>query len=440
MTTTMTTQLETIASGMPGYTEAMLARARRVIPGGASAAGRRIFEDVIVRTEGAYLWNADGKRYIDYLLDYGPIVIGHSDPRINDAVQQTAATNDLSWVGPHPLEVELAETIVDLVPSAEKAVFVTSGSDALLHAVHVARAATGRRRLLKFHGSFVGWQDALAKGANFDVRPGAAPSEDDPNAGGIDPAAIADTIVLDWNDFDGVRAAFAAHGSEIAAVICEPYILSYGCVPPAPGFLELLRGLTAQHGALLIFDEVKTGFRFHLGGYQAVAGVTPDLSAFGKALANGYTLAALAGRADLMDLLGETVALDGTHYANPYALAAALATIDILEQGGIARLGALGERLRVGLARAVRDAGVPAVVTGFGSGFMLNWRPQPPITFRDAADIDFARAEAFRLAMLEAGILLPPFVITDSRLCLATSEDDIDETVAAATWALQQVA
>ena len=436
----MTTHVEYIAPGTPGYTAAMLARARRVIPGGASAAGRRVFEEVIVRTDGAYLWNADGKRYIDYLLDYGPIVVGHSDPRVNEAVARTAATNDLSWVGPHPLEVELAETIVDLVPSAEKAVFVTSGSDALLHAVHVVRAATGRRRLLKFHGSFIGWQDALAKGANFDVRPGQVPSTDDPNAGGIDPAAIADVTVLDWNDADAVRAAFAVYGSEIAAVICEPYILSYGCVPPAPGFLELLRELTAAHGALLVFDEVKTGFRFHLGGYQAVAGVTPDLSAFGKALANGYTLAALAGRADLMELLGETVALDGTHYANPYALAAALATIDILRQDGIARLAALGERLREGLTRAVRDAGVAAVVTGYGSGFMINWRPEPPVTFRDAADVDFARAEAFRVALLEAGILLPPFVITDARLCLATTEDDIDETVAAASWALRRVA
>lgn len=419
---------------------AYLARAQQVIPGGASAGGRRVYQEVIVRTEGAYLWNADGKRFIDYLLSYGPIVIGHSDSRVNDAVFRTAASNDLHWVGPQANEVELAETIVGLIPSAEKVAFVTSGSDALLHAVHVARAATGRRRLLKFHGSFVGWQDPLAKGANFDVRPNDVPSENDPNAGGIHPGAIEDIIVLEWNDFAGVRAAFSSNGNELAAVVCEPYILSYGCVPPAPGFLDLLRELTFKYRALLIFDEVKTGFRFHLGGYQTVAGVTPDLTALGKALSNGYPLGALAGRSDLMELLGTQTSLDGTHYANPYGLAAGLATIEILRDGGIERLAFLGERLRKGLSRASSEAGVPVTITGFGSGFMINWLPEAPVTFRQAARADFERAEAFRLAMLDMGILLPPFVITDSRLCLATSEDDIDQTIEAATRAFKQVA
>jgi glutamate-1-semialdehyde 2,1-aminomutase len=417
-----------------------LARARRVIPGGASAGGRRVFEDVIVRTAGAYLWNTDGKRFIDYLLSYGPIVVGHSDPRINQAVRSTAATNDLHWVGPQAGEVELAEQIVELVPSAEQVAFVTSGSDALLHAVHVAREATGRRKLLKFHGSFVGWQDPLAKGANFDVRPDAVPGPDDPNAGGIHPGTIADVIVVEWSDAAGVRAAFAAAGEQIAAVVCEPYLLSYGCVAPAPGFLELLRELTAAHGALLVFDEVKTGFRMHLGGYQAVAGVTPDLTALGKALSNGYPLGALAGRAELMELLGTRTSLDGTHYANPYALAAGLATIPILRDGGMAYMERLGEQLREGLARAARDAGVAVTITGFASAFMVNWLPEPPVTFRQAAQADFARAEAFRLAMLDAGILMPPFVITDARLCVATSPDDVEETVAAAARAFQLVA
>lgn len=425
---------------MPMDRASYLARARRVIPGGASAGGRRIFEDVIVRTAGAYLWNADGKRFIDYLLSYGPIVVGHSDPRVNQAVLRTAATNDLHWVGPQAGEVELAEQIVALVPSAEQVAFVTSGSDALLHAVHVAREATGRRKLLKFHGSFVGWQDPLAKGANFDVRPDAVPGPDDPNAGGIHPGAIADVIVVEWSDAAAVRAAFAAEGEQIAAVVCEPYVLSYGCVAPAPSFLELLRELTAAHGALLVFDEVKTGFRLRLGGYQAVAGVTPDLTALGKALSNGYPLGALAGRAELMELLGTRTSLDGTHYANPYALAAGLATIPILRDGGMAHMERLGEQLREGLARAARDAGVAVTITGFASAFMVNWLPEPPVTFRQAARADFARAEAFRLAMLDAGILMPPFVITDSRLCVATSADDVEETVAAAARAFQLVA
>jgi glutamate-1-semialdehyde 2,1-aminomutase len=417
-----------------------LARARNVIPGGASAGGRRVFDDVIVRTAGAYLWNADGKRFIDYLLSYGPIVVGHSDPRVNEAVLRTAATNDLHWVGPQAGEVELAELIVELVPSAEQVAFVTSGSDALLHAVHVAREASGRRKLLKFHGSFVGWQDSLAKGANFDVRPDSVPDPDDANAGGIHPDALADIIVVEWNDAAAVRAAFAAEGGQIAAVVCEPYVLSYGCVAPAPGFLELLRELTTVYGALLVFDEVKTGFRMHLGGYQTVAGVTPDLTALGKALSNGYPLGALAGRADLMELLGTRTSLDGTHYANPYALAAGLATLPILQEGGMAHMAQLGDRLREGLTRAAHDAGVTVTITGYASAFMINWLPEPPITFQHAARADFARAEAFRVAMLDAGILLPPFVITDSRLCVATTADDVDETIAAAARAFRHVA
>ncbi|NNL36320.1 MAG: aminotransferase class III-fold pyridoxal phosphate-dependent enzyme [Silicimonas sp.] len=420
--------------------ETHLARAAKVLPGGASASGRRVFHDVIVKTQGAYLWNSGGKRFIDYLLDYGPIVIGHSDPRVNDAAAQTAATCDLNWVGAHPAEVELAEAIVRLVPSAEKVAFVTSGSDALLHAVHVARQYTGRRKILKFHGSFVGWQDALAKGANFDVQPNRVPGPQDANSGGISLSALEEVLVVDWNDFSAVRTAFDEAGSEIACIVCEPYVLSYGCVTPAPGFLSFLREISNKQGALLIFDEVKTGFRLHLGGFQSVEGVTPDLTALGKSMANGYTTAALAGRSDLMEMLGVEVSLDGTHYANPYALSAALETIRILENGGMQRLAMIGERLRNGLTRAARDSGVQAVVTGFGSAFMVNWLGKAPVTFRDAARADFARAEAFRTTLLRDGILMPPFVITDARLCLATTEDDVDETIAIAAGAFRSVA
>ncbi len=416
-----------------------LERAKRVLPGGASAAGRRVFQDLIVRTEGAYLWSAKGKRYIDYLLDYGPIVLGHSDRRVNAAAARAAASCDLNWVGAHPLEVELAEKIVSLVPSAQKVAFVTSGSDALLHAVHIARAHTGRRKLVKFHGSFVGWQDALAKGANFDVQPDHVPDHEEPNSGGLSPLAMDEIIVLDWNDAEAVEAAFASDGAEIAAIICEPYLFSYGCVAPAPGFLELLRQITNRHGALLVFDEVKTGFRLHLGGYQAIAGVTPDLSAFGKALGNGFTVAALAGQAELMDLLGAAVALDGTHYANPYALAAALETIRQLENGALNRLDHLGAALRDGLEEIVKETGAPATITGVGSAFMINWLPQAPVTFRDAAKADFARAEAFRLHLLEAGVLMPPFVITEARLCAQLSSQDVAATLRAAHAAFKAV-
>lgn len=421
-------------------TDALLTRAARVIPGGASAGGRPDYRDVIVRAEGAYLWNADGKRYIDHLNSYGPIVIGHCDPRVNAAVERTSGVVDLNWVGPQAGEVELAERIVDTMPSADKVVFMNTGTDALQHALHVARAATGRTKVFKFHGHYHGWVGELGVGANFDVEPGAAPAPNSPNSGGSDPSLPAHVTVVDWNDVTATRAAFQAHGDEFAAVFVEPYLHSYTNAAAAPGFLELLRDLSTRHGAVLVFDEVKTGFRHHIGGYQAIAGVTPDITAFGKALGNGYTIAGLAGRDHLMDLLGTEVTIDGTYYANPYGLAAGIATFDILRAGGVEQLWDLGERLRSGLDRVIRNAGVPASVTGVGSGWIINWRPTPPTTFDEAADADLELGERFRLAMLDAGILLPPYVITDCRLNLAFTDDDVDETIAAAASVLDALA
>jgi glutamate-1-semialdehyde 2,1-aminomutase len=416
-----------------------LRRAERVIPQGASAGGRPLFRDVITRSQGAHLWNAHGKQYVDHLLAYGPIVLGHADPHVNDAVKGTIDQVDLNWVGPQAGEVELSERLVRLIPSAEKVVLVNTGTDALQHALHVVRAATGRRRILKFHGHYHGWAGELGTGANFDVEPGHAPAPEAPNSAGAIAETAADVIVVDWNDAEAVRAAFQDVGHEIAAVFTEPYLHSYTNAAPAPGFLELLRELTSRSGSLLVFDEVKTGFRHHLGGYQSVIGVTPDLTALGKALGNGYTIAALVGRADLMDLLGSSVTVDGTYYANPYASAAALATLDQLEAGGVQRLWDLGQRLRDGLAAAITDSGVPANVTGIGSGWIINWRAEPPVTFREAVDADLDRGEAFRAAMLDAGIVLPPYVITDARICVAFTDHDIDATIDAARYALASV-
>ena len=202
--------------------DSILARARRVIPGGASAGGRPIFEDVIVRAQGPYLLNADGKRYTDHLLSYGPIVVGHSDPRVNEAVSETIARIDLNWVGPQAHEVELAETVVELVPSAEKVTFMNTGTDALMHALHVARASTGRRVLFKFHGHYHGWAGQPGVGANFDVEPGRVPAPDAPNSGGALPEEARDVIVVEWNDAEASRGAFEARGREVAAVFVEP--------------------------------------------------------------------------------------------------------------------------------------------------------------------------------------------------------------------------
>ncbi len=422
--------------------EAILARASSVIPNGVSSGGRALFSDVIVRAEGAHVWNADGKRFVDYLLAYGPIVVGHCDPRVNEAVARAVSTCDLNWVGPQAGEVELAEEICEVMPSAEKVAFCTSGTDATLHAVHLARAATGRSRVIKFHGSYHGWHDLLAVGSRF-TKGGTGPGAmAEANSAGLHSGAVADVTVLEWNDLDAVRETVAREGPDLAAIFAEPYVHSYGCVAPAPGFLEGLRDVCSENGSVLVFDEVKTGFRHHVGGYQAVCGVTPDVTAFGKALGNGYSIAGIAGRSAIMDLLGsasETNAtIEGTYNASPYAMAAGRATLKILRDGGIERLYELGDLLRSKLANTISAAGVEACVVGWGSEWIIYFSAEPPRTFREVLETDTTRAEACRQKFFSEGILEPPFTLSDRRLCLATSVADIDETVEVAARALAQ--
>jgi glutamate-1-semialdehyde 2,1-aminomutase len=396
-----------------------------------------------VRAQGAYVWNLEGKQFIDHLLAYGPIVIGHCDPRINAAVSQAVSSCDINWVGPQAGEVELAEVICEVMPSAEKVAFCTSGTDATLHAVHLARAASGRTRLLKFFGSYHGWHDHVAVGARFRFGKADAASMHEASAAGLHQGPVQDVTVVEWNDFAGVEAAFADHGQELAGAFVEPYVHSYGCVAPAPGFLELLRELCTRHDALLIFDEIKTGFRHHVGGYQAVCGVTPDLTTFGKAIGNGYSLSGIAGQASIMDLLGSAsdvnATLEGTYNASPYAMAAGLATLTILRTGGIDRLFALGDRLRAGLSQAIAESGVEACVVGFGSEWAIYFRKEIPTNYSEAIDTDGDRAETFRRAMLDVGILEPPFVLSDRRLCVAMTETDVDRTVEAVAAVLHEI-
>ena len=421
-----------------------LDRALAVMPDGTSSAWRSVYNDVIIRTEGAYVWNAQGRRYIDFLCAWGPIVIGHCDPRVNAAVHDAIDSCDLNAIGPQQGEAELAEEICEVMPSAEKVAFCTSGTDATLHAVHLVRAGTGRRRVLKFHGSFHGWHDHLAVGVR--AAPGSAREMAlrTPESSGLHPGPVEDCIVVEWNDFEGVREAFSSLGSELAGLFCEPYVHGYGCIPPHEGFLETLRELCTKHRVPLVFDEIKSGFRHHVGGYQAICGVIPDVTTFSKALGNGYTIAGVAGSAQLMDhfkLSAEQQAvLDGTHNAQPYAIAASRTTLEILRAGGIERLYELGEMVREGLRKAIRDTGTSAVVAGIGSSWIIYFRDEPPRNFREALDSDVDRAGRFSSAMREAGIVEPLAAYGDRRLCLATTEDDIRESIEAATRALNQSA
>ncbi len=419
-------------------------RARLVVPRGVSSGHRVGWDQVFVRASGAYIWDSDGNRYIDYINSWGPIVLGHCDIRVNEAVFKAANTCDLTGVGPQLGEMELAEKICSLVPSAEKVVFCTSGTDATMHAVHIARAATDRVKILKFHGSYHGWSDVLAVGSSRVDLTASSPL-DTPNSAGLHPGAVSDVVVVEWNDFDGLRAAFSEHGAELAAAFAEGFVHSFGCVAAEPGFLELLRELCTLHGVVLVFDEVKTGFRSALGGYQSIAGVTPDLTAFAKAMANGYSIAALAGSNELMGHLGayskKDATIDGTYNANPYAVAAANATITILEMDEvIPRLHDLGARLRAGITEAIAEVGIDATVGGLGSEWTVYFRKELPKNFRQAMESDSETYGKYHRSLLAQGILEPAFPTGDRRLNASTTYEDVDRTIEANRVALRLAA
>lgn len=419
-------------------------RARQTVPRGVSSGHRVGWQQVFVRSQGAYVWDQEGKRYLDHLNAWGPIVLGHCDPRVAEAVTKAITTCDLTGVGPQVGEYELAERICAAMPSAQKVAFCTSGTDATMHATHVARAVTGRLKILKFHGSYHGWSDHVAVGSSRKDLDPSSPLNT-PNSGGLHPALAADVVVVEWNDAAGLRAAFDQHGSELAAAFTEGYIHSFGCVAAAPGFLELLRELCTQHGVVMVMDEVKTGFRAALGGYQSICGVTPDLTAFGKAVANGFSLAGLAGSDALMGHLGAysrtEATIDGTYNASPYALAAANKTLDVMESDGIFDiLYDRGEQMRAGIQKAIDETGAPATVTGLGSQWCVYFRPELPTNFREALQTDADAYGRYHASLLDQGVLEPAFAAGDRRLNASSTADDVDFALERVRIALEAAA
>jgi glutamate-1-semialdehyde 2,1-aminomutase len=416
-----------------------LQRAAKVLPAGASSFRRSTFGEVIVAAEGAHLKSLSGRSYLDHHLAFGAINVGHCNPQINAAVASVLGVCDVTGVGPQLGEIELAEKICEVLPSAERVAFTTSGTAATLQAVQLARAANGRSRLLKFRGSYHGWHDHLAVGSHTPVVIEGTLAT--PDAGGL---LGADVAVLEWNDLPAVEALFEAEGESLAAVICEPHVSSYGCIDTVPGYLEQLRKLCDRYGVVLIFDEVKTGFRVHLGGYQALSGVTPDVTVFAKAVANGFTLAGIAGKADAMEVygrpVGERPTIGGTYNGSPYAVAAGAATLEIMAEGGVDRLGTLGDLLRRGLAAVLADLDVEGTPIGLGSMWSLYLGPGIPRNYAEAlAGQDEALYLAFEKGMRQRGILLSPGArgLADQRLCVAMHETDIDATVEAAHESLR---
>jgi glutamate-1-semialdehyde 2,1-aminomutase len=418
----------------------LLDRAATVIPGGINTAKRKIDPPLCVRrASGGWFEDLDGKRYVDYHCAYSALLLGHAEPSVNRAVARALDGGTLYGVGVTHAEVRLAERIVAHVPSVEQVLLCNTGTEATYHAIRLARGVTGRQRIVKFQGCYDGYHDYVLR--NVLSRPELV-GKRDPGSAGMLEAAIDNTLVCRFNDLADVRATFAAHDGEIAALIVEPVAHNAPTIVPDPGFLDGLRGICDEHGALLIFDEVITGFRHALGGYQSVAGVRPDLTTMGKAMANGYPVAALGGRRELMQRFTTTVHGDvlfgGTYNANSVGVAAALATIEILEDPAVyAHLYALGERMRSGLAEIASRAGVPAHVSGYGSVFVLLFMDGPLRSYEDCLRNDVGLFLEYRRQLRSRGVFEMPENVGRSHVMWRHTEADVDRTLELAADALR---
>jgi glutamate-1-semialdehyde 2,1-aminomutase len=419
--------------------EAAFAAAKRVIPGGVNSTVRAFRAvggtPVFVReANGAYLVDVDGNRYLDYVLSWGPMIAGHAHPAVVEALQRAAARGT-SYGTPTEYETELAELIVEAVPSIDKVRFCSSGTEATANAIRLARGYTGRDKFIKFEGCYHGSADPFLIAAGS-----SALTMGVPNSLGVPAATARDTLIVPYNDAAAVRAAFEHNPGEIAAVIVEPYVGNMGMVLPLPGFLHALRTMTREHGALLIFDEVMTGFRIARGGVQAREGVLPDVTTLGKVIGGGLPVGAFGGRADVMDRLtpdGE-VFQAGTLSGNPLAMAAGLATLRLLGDETFVQLEGLGRRLVDGMADVFSRHGVPHTVTAAGSMFGFFFADGPVTDLACAKRSDTALYGRFFHAMLDRGFYFAPSQFEAAFLSLAHTEAEIDGTIAAADDALAE--
>ncbi|MCC6144351.1 MAG: aspartate aminotransferase family protein [Candidatus Hydrogenedentes bacterium] len=423
-------------------------RACRVIPGGINSnvrANAEPFPLCFSHGKDAHIWDADGNEYIDYVLGQGPMLLGHTPRPVIEAVQRQVERG-LVFAGQNEHEIRAAELIVELVPCAEQVRFSTTGSEAVHAALRLARAATGRKKVLRFEGHYHGWLDTIAwcpprRGEEL------GPREDPllrPSSLGQSPEDAANLFVLPWNDATLAEALFADHGKEIAAIICDPFACACGIIPAEQGFLQTLRKLSDAHGAVLIFDEVITGFRVALGGAQQHYGVTPDLATFAKALGGGMPVSALAGKADLMRLFGELKTVHaGTYNANPPAMAATVAALEYLKSDNgapLAHAHAMGDRLQQGLRLAAEEAGLSMDIRGVGGVFSTTFLPEgatPVVDFRSSLQTDAALLDRFWRGLHHHGVQMTAFGIWF--LSTAHTEADIDETIAVAGAAMRSL-
>jgi len=415
---------------------ALRQRAEKLFPGGVNSPVRAFGAvggepPFVERGEGAYLWDADGNRYIDCFGSWGPMILGHAFPPVVEAIQKAAA-NSASFGASTASEADLAEKIVACYPAIEKLRFVSSGTEATMSAIRLARAATGRKIIVKFEGCYHGHSDGLLVKAGSGVATFGIPG-----SAGV-PEEIAHlTLALPYNDLAAVETAFAAHPGEIAANIVEPIVGNAGCIPPAPGYLEGLRALTTRNGALMIVDEVMTGFRVALGGACELYRLEPDLVTLGKIVGGGLPVGVFGGKRALMDQLAPLgpVYQAGTLSGNPLAMAAGLATVGFLQEHRAEvypKLEKLSATLANGVANSASSAGIPLTTNRAGSMWTWFFTLGPVTNYEQAARSDTRRFAAFHRAMIEAGVWLPPSQFEAAFMSTAHTDADIEQTIDAA--------
>ena len=421
---------------------ALFDRAQRVIPGGVNSPVRA-FKGVggtpvfIQKAQGAYIFDTDGKQYIDYVGSWGPMILGHNHPAILNAVLKTAE-NGLSFGAPTPLEIDLAELVCQLIPSIEMVRMVSSGTEATMSAIRLARGYTKRDKIIKFEGCYHGHADSLL------VKAGSgALTLGQPNSPGVPADFAKHTLTCTYNDLDSVQQAFAQYPDQIACIIVEPVAGNMNCIPPKAGFLQGLRALCDQYGAVFIIDEVMTGFRVALGGAQAYYGVTPDLTCLGKIIGGGMPVGAFGGKKEIMQHIAPTGAVyqAGTLSGNPIAMAAGLACLtELKKDGNQQRLNQLTEKLSQGLKALADKHGIPFSVNYVGAMFGLFFTDKTEVSsYQDVMACDTEKFKLFFHKMLEQGVYLAPSAFEAGFMSLAHSHEDIDRTLAAADKVLAQL-
>ncbi len=415
--------------------------AKSGIPGGVNTSLRSVgIPLTFTRAKGSKIWDADGNEYIDYHCAFGPIILGHCHPKVNARVFETLKTLDLIGVGTTEEEAKLAQKICEHVPSAEKVLFCNSGAEATYSAVRLARAATGKTEIIKFQGCYHGWHDYLLMNV---ISERSRIGKKDPLSAGMLKEAVDNTHVVAFNRLDEVEEKVRERKGKIAAIILEPIPHNIGCVLPKQEFLEGLRELASREGIVLIFDEVVTGFRHSIGGYQEICGVTPDLTTLGKSIANGYPLAAICGTEDLMNRFntaGGDVFFAGTFNAHPLSTTAALATIEELEDGSVyERIFALGNMVRNGLQELCDSISLKAFATGFGSVFVTYFMELPVENYEDLLRNDASTFTTYRRRMIDRGIFMLPLNLKRNHISASHTKEDVEKTLENARQVLGEI-